>query len=175
MLAPSSTSTYPPLLDGLVKDATLVFDLTADTAWFTRHDVALQISNLVVERKLCSLSCSWKLRLVMHELLRNAIEHGNLGVSSSHKSASLEETSHFYRQVEAALTQPDKAQNPITVSVWQKGLVFIGLVQDSGHGFTPSENTGIGQKLLLGLTTTLTHIHNGSGTVFTLENDSNHD
>lgn len=140
-------STSPIDLCQLTKEAELVYETTATTLWFASHDAALQLSELVIVRQLCTATCAWQLRLILHELLRNAIEHGNLEVSSHQKHTSLDSLQHYYHQIEEALNSP-LTQRHITLSLWYKNKTFIGQVQDDGLGFCNQHSQGLGLDLL---------------------------
>jgi anti-sigma regulatory factor (Ser/Thr protein kinase) len=75
------------------------------------------------------------LGLAIHELMANALIHGNLGVASP--KPGLEGFDAYCRSLEAALARPDLIARPVELSAaWQGGVVEVA-VRDHGAGYDP--------------------------------------
>jgi DNA-binding response OmpR family regulator len=72
--------------------------------------------------------------LGISELLINAIEHGNLGISYAEKSQLLQE-GKWESEIEHRLTLPQYADNKITASLERDSACLRLLITDSGEGF----------------------------------------
>ncbi len=102
------------------------------------------------------------LQLVLYELLSNAIEHGNLGLSSTRK-AEVNEADWFeayHATVKVELASP-KGRIPILLTCRQAGSDLVVRIEDRGMGFAvrqqmldmqkPEVPTGRGLALVFGL------------------------
>jgi DNA-binding response OmpR family regulator len=68
------------------------------------------------------------------ELLINAIEHGNLGISFEEK-AELLSSGRWQKEVDARLVLPENADKAVEVAFWREGVELIVSVRDQGKGF----------------------------------------
>jgi CheY-like chemotaxis protein/anti-sigma regulatory factor (Ser/Thr protein kinase) len=68
------------------------------------------------------------------ELLVNAVEHGNLGISLEEKAALLS-NGRWEREVQARLARPEYAEKTVRVSCRRVGADLIVLIADQGEGF----------------------------------------
>ena len=68
------------------------------------------------------------------ELLVNAVEHGNLGISSSEKQLLLEQN-RWVEEVNHRLTLPIHADKKVTVDFQRKEEAYLVQITDSGPGF----------------------------------------
>jgi CheY-like chemotaxis protein/anti-sigma regulatory factor (Ser/Thr protein kinase) len=72
--------------------------------------------------------------LGLSELLLNAIEHGNLGLSYDDKSR-LRENGTFEAEIARRLSLPEYAQRSVTLEFRRKGASVEVLITDQGNGF----------------------------------------
>ncbi|MBB5016810.1 DNA-binding response OmpR family regulator [Chitinivorax tropicus] len=75
-----------------------------------------------------------KTALGLSELLVNAVEHGNLGITYHEKSA-LVHGNRWRQEVEARLLKPDYANKQVTVEIVRLPEVLEITITDEGHGF----------------------------------------
>jgi CheY-like chemotaxis protein/anti-sigma regulatory factor (Ser/Thr protein kinase) len=76
------------------------------------------------------------LRLGLHELLINAIEHGNLGISYEEKSLALQDGVDSLRALyEQRLQDPRIRARRVTVDFLFNGAVLQWIISDEGNGF----------------------------------------
>ncbi len=68
------------------------------------------------------------------ELMLNAIEHGNLGITYDEKS-SLVAADDWHEEIEHRLTLPQYAQKSATASFRRDGKNLVFTIQDEGDGF----------------------------------------
>ena len=68
------------------------------------------------------------------ELLLNAVEHGNLGISYSEKSNLMEEDI-WEKEIARRLTMPEYASKTATAYISRKGEEIHFLITDQGNGF----------------------------------------
>jgi CheY-like chemotaxis protein/anti-sigma regulatory factor (Ser/Thr protein kinase) len=71
------------------------------------------------------------------ELLINAIEHGNLGISFEEK-AELLSSGRWQKEIDARLALPENADKSVEVAFWRDGAELIVNVRDEGKGFDAS-------------------------------------
>lgn len=102
------------------------------------------------------------LQLVLFELLNNAIEHGNLGLSSTRKAEVNEDDwfEVYQTTVKEALVSP-KGRIPVVLTCRQEGNDLVVRIEDRGMGFAvrqqmldlqkPDVPTGRGLALVFGL------------------------
>lgn len=101
--------------------------------------VVFRFADLVAARDLASIlsaSCPDPKRVVigLSELLVNAVEHGNLGISFEEK-ARLHEQNRWEEEVARRLATPELAARRVTVEYWREpGRIRIG-IRDEGDGF----------------------------------------
>jgi CheY-like chemotaxis protein len=72
--------------------------------------------------------------LGISELLINALEHGNLGISYKEKSSLLQE-GKWEREVERRLAQPEHAHKKVEVSLEHRPQELLLTIRDCGEGF----------------------------------------
>jgi DNA-binding response OmpR family regulator len=72
--------------------------------------------------------------LGLQELLTNAVEHGNLGISYADKTRLVLEN-RWVDEVERRLSQPDYAQRTVTVTLSRASGEITMTIQDEGDGF----------------------------------------
>lgn len=70
----------------------------------------------------------------LSELLFNAVEHGNLGISYKEKSL-LNETGQWDEEIDRRLNLPENSHKTVTVQMWQMTNEIYFLIQDQGDGF----------------------------------------
>ncbi len=87
--------------------------------------LALQIANA---------SPSPKRAMVISELMLNAVEHGNLGITYAEKSALLE-SGTWEAEVRRRLDLPGQADKFVTVTIERNAHAMIVTVSDCGPGF----------------------------------------
>ncbi len=83
--------------------------------------------------------------LALHELLVNAIVHGNLGVRSG-RSDQWQDLAQRGQEITAALRDPVRAARAITVAVGWTANALDAAIADEGDGYdlTPTSDTGRG-------------------------------
>ncbi len=87
--------------------------------------LALQIANS---------SPAPKRAMVISELMLNAVEHGNLGITYAEKSVLLESGS-WEAEVRRRLALPEHADRDVTVTLERTADVMVVTVTDCGNGF----------------------------------------
>ena len=75
-----------------------------------------------------------QLRVALRELLINAIEHGNLGLTYAQKSHALEE-GNLSRILEERRRTPKMGRRRTTIRVIRRGTTLSVRIADEGHGF----------------------------------------
>lgn len=70
----------------------------------------------------------------LHELLLNAVEHGNLSISCEEKT-ELIRRGDWLDEIDRRLSLPDYALRDAKISVWAAAEVRYALIADSGAGF----------------------------------------
>ncbi|HBA85228.1 MAG TPA: hypothetical protein DCZ95_14160 [Verrucomicrobia bacterium] len=73
--------------------------------------------------------------LGLDELLMNAMEHGNLGITYEEKNAALTEVSGLKQLYEQRLTEPKRIDRRVVVEFKFNGAFFEWLITDEGEGF----------------------------------------
>jgi anti-sigma regulatory factor (Ser/Thr protein kinase)/PAS domain-containing protein len=74
------------------------------------------------------------IRMALRELLLNAIEHGNLGISFNEKTAAIERGDYFTLLESRRLMEEHKGRKvTIQYSLWQRGVEYV--IEDQGGGF----------------------------------------
>jgi len=68
------------------------------------------------------------------ELLTNAVEHGNLGITYDDKSRLLESRS-WAAEVERRLSLPDNSRKRVRIEVLREGECVVYTIEDEGAGF----------------------------------------
>lgn len=68
------------------------------------------------------------------ELLINAIEHGNLGITYAQKS-HLQSQDRWEEEMERRLALPEYAEKRVTLQTWRTEETLCFHIQDQGHGF----------------------------------------
>ena len=124
------------------------------TAWFHAHDVAHWLTDQILHTRIITKAVSHDLRLALHECLRNAIIHGNLGIGSSPRAEETDVTTlqNYYAQVEERLKLPPLAEKHIILQCWQDEVLLSCQITDQGAGCTqPLADVGV-RHLGLGLT-----------------------
>ncbi len=104
------------------------------------------------------------MRLILHECLLNAIEHGNLGVSSSLKDTDDDEWfDAYYMEVETRLAGPG-GEKWVAVALHASGNIVHCTIEDTGEGF--DHETLVSEKLpeadqayMMGLRLVQAHSH----------------
>lgn len=76
--------------------------------------------------------------LGLAELMINAVEHGNLGISYQEKSR-LNETGTWEEEVERRLHTPEYAQRAVQVCVLREPEKIRFVIEDQGDGFEPEK------------------------------------
>jgi phosphoserine phosphatase RsbU/P len=74
-----------------------------------------------------------ELDLAVHEVVANALIHGNLGVMSPHGDLGAFES--YCEAVESALADPVKVRRKIQISARRDGDAIVVAVQDEGSGY----------------------------------------
>ncbi|MCC6546173.1 response regulator [Candidatus Sumerlaeota bacterium] len=76
------------------------------------------------------------IQLGLHELLTNAVEHGNLAITYEEKHRALSEGPHQFQQlVERRMVHPIYGQRQVTVEFNQTNDRLDWVIQDEGDGF----------------------------------------
>ena len=69
------------------------------------------------------------------ELLINAVEHGNLGISYTQKSLLQETKGAWENEVERRLTLPENFEKRVFLQTWRTEEEICFLIRDQGEGF----------------------------------------
>lgn len=85
--------------------------------------------------------------LVICELLNNAIEHGNLGISYEEKSELLEQDK-FLEEIERRMQLPENIHKQADVTIEKYQHKMIVTITDQGNGFDYSKYLAIDQSRL---------------------------
>lgn len=104
----------------------------------TRLDLVPALSHFLVDRSCFALPDSerFNLRLGLHELLMNAIEHGNLEISGREKAKALEQgAGALTRLYEERMANPEYGGRQITVSFDMNLDEVEWVIVDEGPGF----------------------------------------
>jgi CheY-like chemotaxis protein len=91
------------------------------------HDLAAALSSLCLEKDSASVG--------LIELLVNAVEHGNLGISYSEKSALRKGGTAWEEEIARRLTVSPYAERRVRVSMRREGDSIELIVRDEGAGF----------------------------------------
>jgi hypothetical protein len=87
--------------------------------------------------------------LIISELMYNAIEHGNLGISFEEKSLLIEQDI-FLEEVQRRLQLPEHMHKHATVTVVQKPESILVSIADMGNGFNYTRFLKIDESRLTG-------------------------
>ena len=92
-------------------------------------------AELVMFFKLCELD---KLRVGISEMLTNAMEHGNLGITGEEKFQATEEGT-YYTLLEERLKEPCIANRKTRLEIDFRDDTFTCVIKDEGKGFDTSK------------------------------------
>ncbi|MCK5683938.1 response regulator [bacterium] len=96
------------------------------------------LTNLLVRQCGNSLNCEekHKIKLGLYELIMNAVEHGNLGISYEEKGQILEDDGEnmvkFYKQ---RMSDPEHKQKKVYIKVYMDTEILEWTITDEGKGF----------------------------------------
>lgn len=126
-----------------------------------------------------------KLEIILTELLSNAIEHGNLGLTSHRQDKANEKNwfADYTAQVKHKLSSP-LGRIPVLIQCQRSGAMVTVSIEDKGLGFNvsamltvaknPQSATGRGIAVAMGLASgRLTYSSNGRKVSFSLATQSN--
>jgi hypothetical protein len=82
------------------------------------------------------------------EIITNAIEHGNLGMTYGEKSKLMEEGT-WYAEVERRVLQPENAAKFVDIHVKRNASSMTVLIEDQGRGFDFRKFLTLDEKRLL--------------------------
>ena len=118
---------------GVVHGHGLVLALHTKTAY--ELNVAGLLCDALEEREAIPKAERGKIELVIHELIANAILHGNLGVASAPKDAGLDGLDEFLDRVDQRLSDDEAARRWVIVRcAWTPGRLSVAII-DQGGGF----------------------------------------
>jgi DNA-binding response OmpR family regulator len=92
------------------------------------NQITLSLQNIAPEQVILNL------KVGIEEMLKNAIEHGNLGISAKEKNAALEQGS-FGRLISEKLSVDGNAEKKISISAETSRDEFRITIEDEGSGF----------------------------------------
>lgn len=75
-----------------------------------------------------------RVEIGLTELLVNAVEHGNLGITGDEKCALLER-GELGIEIERRLAQPELSARRVRVTVWRTDETIVAAIADEGSGF----------------------------------------
>lgn len=78
-----------------------------------------------------------KISLSLHEMIQNAIEHGNCGVGFEMKSKILTDSMDMYAAIDERASYPENIDKRVTISYEINNDQAIFTVKDEGNGFDP--------------------------------------
>jgi hypothetical protein len=81
-------------------------------------------------------NCPEKMHFGIHELLINAIEHGNLGITPQEKNHHLIQNSYL-TEIEKRLKTPQYSQKFVQILLISDPEKLIIIITDQGQGFDP--------------------------------------
>ena len=79
-----------------------------------------------------------KISLSLHEMIQNAIEHGNCGVGFEMKSKILTDSMDMYGAIDERASYPENINKRVTISYEINNDQAIFTIKDEGNGFDPS-------------------------------------
>lgn len=103
-----------------------------------RMELVSEIVNMLVEEAAPSLTESERfgIQLGLYELIVNAIEHGNLGISFQEKNACLFDSSEKYNELlRSRLSDENLAAKRVTIEFRYSAGRLEWLIEDEGEGF----------------------------------------
>ncbi len=106
---------------GLMHEAAFTF-----STLHSARDIATVLANAFPEPKRVVIGLS--------ELLVNAVEHGNLGITYEDKSR-LREDGRWEAEVESRLADPANADKQVRVHFWRESEQICVRIEDQGQGF----------------------------------------
>ncbi len=109
---------------------TKLFEITADDSYVQPiiNQIALQVGSLVPDSEIINL------KIGMEEMIKNAAEHGNLGITFEEKNKALE-AGTFGELLQSKLAQGTNAKKRITVSPELSPDNLTVAIRDEGEGF----------------------------------------
>ncbi|MGB0630722.1 MAG: hypothetical protein ACPGRZ_08505 [Alphaproteobacteria bacterium] len=102
-------------------------DLTMRVSTFDDIDTCARVATKV-------LGLSQIAAIGLRELLVNAVEHGNLGITFDEKSELLK-NGHWQEEIERRLRSPEHRQKFASVSIKRDRACFAIVIRDQGSGF----------------------------------------
>ena len=130
--------------DAIVRERTTeleIHQMFVDRAFTLKVENRLQLIPKVVDRLLeeagGAIGAADRLgvRLGLHEMLTNAVEHGNLGISYEEKRRALEAREGLQKLIDRRLTDPGLAGRSVTVGFKMDAAACEWTITDEGSGF----------------------------------------
>lgn len=125
-----------------------VFIIDNEPAYMQAYSEIL--SNSLFKRNLISVEKKYCLNFCLSEMLINAIEHGNCGITSEQKQKYLEEGKSLYEIIETLNQNPEVNQRKIRLEYEFLDSEAIFIIRDEGEGFDTKQDTSSLQKSMSG-------------------------